>query len=749
MRLKNFEKLHALSVKNNFCYGLIFLFLLSKIKFRSVMNKLKVYFLTFLVSFSFLFARADEGMLLPLLIGRSYEQMKKYGLNLTQEEIYSINHSSLKDAIISFNGYCTGEVISKNGLILTNHHCGYDAIAAASTPEHNYLDNGFWAKNHQEEIKTDLFATFIVRIEDVTNKVNTVLNANMTEAERAAKAQEVGKIIAKEATNGTHYEAFVRDFYDGNEYYLFVTEKFTDIRFVGTPPQSAGKFGGDTDNWMWPRHTADFSIFRIYSGRDGKPAPYSADNVPYTPKHHLPISLKGVKENDFAMIMGFPGRTDRYLSSWGVEQTVSIEKPKRVELRAAKMDVMKRYMDQDVAVRLKYSSEYASVANYWKNFQGEILQVKNNKVVAKKQAIEKQFEAFANDKDEYKNVLSTFASSFKTLESVVLIKAYQSEFVFSVNAALLAYRYKMYKDAANSGNKERADMILAFTNNAANEYFANSSMAIESDIVAEILKQYVKDIPASQQGEFTKKIAAKGEKGINSFVKTMKAKSIFFNKALFDKFVANPSTKTLDKDPLFKLIADISAAYEKALATPEIQKATDDLKKANRDFTRGVRLMMPNKEFYPNANSTLRLTYGQVLPYSPKDAVYYDYVTSLDGMIQKEDLTNPEFHIDPRIKEVYAKKDWGQYADKERGYVVANFLSNNDITGGNSGSPVINADGHLIGTAFDGNWEAMSGNIFFEEKVQRTISCDIRYILWLVDRVYGAQNLIDEMTLVK
>lgn len=713
------------------------------------MNKLKIYFLTFLVSFSFLYTRADEGMLLPFLLGRSYEQMKKYGLNLTADEIYSVNHSSIKDAIISFNGYCTGEIISKNGLILTNHHCGYEAIAEASTPEHNYLDNGFWAKNHQEEIKTSLFATFIIRLEDVTSKVKAVLTANMTESERAAKIQEIGLVLSKEAVNGTNYESFVRDFFDGNEFYLFVTEKYTDIRFVGTPPQSAGKYGGDTDNWMWPRHTADFSMFRIYAGKDNSPAPYSVDNVPYTPKHHLPISLKGVKENDFAMVFGFPGRTDRYLTSWGVEQTVSLEKPKRVELRAIKMDVMKRYMDQDVAVRLNYSSTYASTANYWKNFQGEVLQVKNNKVVSKKEELEKQFADFANGKEEYSNVLPTFASSFKTLEDVVYIKAYQSEFVYTVEAAVLAYRYKLYKDAFNSGSIERANMILAYTNNIANSYFESSSMGIESDIVGELFKQYVKDIPLSQQGDLTKKIGAKGEKGIDKYISTIKTKSIFFNKALFDKFVANPSVKALDKDPMFLLIEDIAKAYDKAMGTPEIQKASDDLKKANREFTKGIREMLPNKEFYPNANSTIRLTYGQVLPYSPQDAVYYDYVTSLDGMIQKEDPSNPEFQIDPKIKEAYARKDWGQYADKERGYIVCNFLTNNDITGGNSGSPVINGDGQLIGAAFDGNWEAMSGNIFFEKKVQRTISVDIRYILWLVDRVYGAQNIIDELTLVK
>lgn len=709
------------------------------------MNRLKLGMLTLIISLPAFIARADEGMWLPFLLGRNYEDMKKHGLNLTADEIYSINHSSIKDAIISFNGYCTGEVISKNGLILTNHHCGYEAIAEASSSKNNYLDDGFWAKNHGEEIRTNLFATFVVRIEDVTSQVAKHFTADMNESQRAAKAQEIGAAIAKEATNGTHYEAFVRDFFDGNEYYLFVTEKFLDIRLVGTPPQSAGKYGGDTDNWMWPRHTADFSMFRIYSGKDNKPAPYSAENVPFTPRHHLPISLKGVKENDFSMVIGFPGRTDRYLSSYGVEQTVSIEKPKRVELRAIKMDVMKKYMSQDVDVRLKYSSNYASTANYWKNFQGEILQVKNNGVIAKKQALENQFAEFAKNNTDYQFVIPAWQKSFKTLENVAIIKAYQSEFVYTVDASVLAYRFKLYKDAFAANNEQRANSILAFTINAASEYFTNADMNIESEIATELLKQYIKDIPAAQQGALTKKIAAKAAKYGASF----KSKSMFFNKEKFDKFAAKPSVKALQKDPFFAIIEDISIAHDQALATPEIQQATDDLKKANRLFTKGVQEMQPNKKFYPNANSTLRMTYGQILPYSPKDAVSYDYVTSLDGMFQKEDPTSEEFIVDPRIKEVWKKKDWGQYADKERGHVVVNFLSNNDITGGNSGSPVINADGHLIGTAFDGNWEAMSGNIFFEDKVQRTISCDIRYVLWLVDRVYGAQNLIDEMTLVK
>lgn len=713
------------------------------------MNKIKLFLLSFLVTFSTFYTLADEGMWLASMLGRNYEDMKKHGLNLTADEIYSINHASIKDAVISFNGYCTAEVISEKGLVITNHHCGYEAIAAASTPEHNYLDNGFWAKSVDEEIKTELFVTFIIRIDDVTNQIAKHLTDDMTEAEREAKIKEISDVITKEATNGTKYEAFVRDFYEGNEFYLFVTQKYTDIRFVGTPPQSAGKYGGDTDNWMWPRHTADFSMFRIYAGKDNLPAAYSEDNVPYQPKHHLPISIKGVKEGDFAMIMGFPGRTNRYLSSFGVSQTVKTEKPKRVELRKIKLDIMKKYMDRDVSVRLAYASKYASVANYWKNFQGVIEQVGNNDVVAKKQAIEQEFKTFASGKKEYENVLSTFENSYKTLDQIVLIKAYQSEFIYSLDAALLAYRYQYYQKAIEEGNESRANMMLAYFKKFADEYFGSANMEIESEIVKSVFKKYIQDIPLAQQGEFTKKLGSKSEKAIDKYFAKMRKQSMFFNKEKFEEFSSEPSLKALEKDPFYKLIKDISNAYTAAMGHEDIQKANDELAKAKRKFIKGLRLMKPNKKFYPDANFTMRLTYGQVLPYSPKDAVYYDYVTTLDGMIAKEDTTNPEFHIDPRIKAAWKKGDWGQYADKERGVIVCNFLSNNDITGGNSGSPIMNADGQLIGLAFDGNWEAMSGNLFFENNVQRTINCDIRYVLWLIDTVYGAKNLIEEMTIVK
>lgn len=696
-----------------------------------------------------LVARADEGMWLPFLLGRNYEDMKKHGLNLSQEDLYSINNGSLKDAVISFGGFCTGEIISQKSLILTNHHCGYDAIAESSTPEHNYLDNGFWAKSHEQEIAIPgLTASFIIRIEDVTKTILAGLNDDMSEEERAAKVKEMSKALTDDAVKGTHYTAFVRDFFEGNEFYLFVQETFKDVRLVGTPPQSAGKFGGDTDNWMWPRHTADFSMFRVYAGSDNKPAEYNTSNIPFTPRHSLPISLKGVQENDFAMIMGFPGSTDRYLSSFGVEQAVNLEQPKRVDIRAKKLEIMKSYMDQDVAVRLKYSSKYAQVANYWKYFIGQTEQVKNNDVIGKKKALEAQFLDYLKNVRMKMDVLGSMKEYYEKTNDIVNIDVYQSEFIYTVDANVTAFRYKFWLESMEDGNTDRAAFIAMRLGELTNEYFENSNLEIESDIIREVLKMYIKDVPSEQMGELTKAIASKGEKGVDKYMKKVLKKSIFMNKEKFEAFNSNPSIKVLVKDPLYKLVMDISDANAKATGTEEIQKLEDNLHKANRYFVEGIRNMQPDKLFYPNANSTMRLTYGNVLPYDPRDAVSYHYTSSFKGVIEKEDPSSFEFKVDPRMKETWMNKDFGQYADKD-GNLTVNFLSNNDITGGNSGSPVINGDGQLIGTAFDGNWEAMSGDIYFEPNIQRTISVDIRYTLWIVDKCYGATNLIEEMNLVK
>jgi hypothetical protein len=709
------------------------------------MKRIKIFVLLGVLSMSIL-AKADEGMWLPFMLGRNYEDMKKHGLKLTSEQLYSINKSSLKDAVISFGGFCTGEIISKKGMVLTNHHCGYDAIADASTPEKNYLDNGFWAKNLSEEIPVPgLTATFIIRMEDVTKTIGKELTESMTPEQRAAKIAELSKILEKQAVEGTHYEAFVRDFFDGNEFYLFVKETYKDVRLIGTPPQSAGKYGGDTDNWMWPRHTADFSMFRIYAGADNKPSAYSASNVPLTPRHSLPISIKGVKKDDYAMVMGFPGRTNRFLTSYGVEQAISIEQPKIVDVRAKKLEIMKKYMDKDVSVRLKYSSKYAQVANYWKYFIGQSTQLKNNNVADKKRKIEAEFVKYSAGKPQYNDVLKDIEASFKALNDVIYLRVYQSEFIRQVDINSMVYTLKAAADQEAKGNAERAKQLRDAAFEQGTVFFADRNMQIELETLSEVLKMYLKDVPLNQRVGIAKML---NEQSVEAYINRVKAYSIFTSKARFEAFAAKYNEKDLKTDPLYILIKDLDDAYVKASTEASIKSANEKLQRANRLFVQGVKDMQPAKKFYPNANSTMRLTYGNVLPYTTNEGKAYNFTSNMDELIAKEDPTNPEFVVDARIKELWSKKDYGRYAD-EKGQLVVNFLSNNDITGGNSGSPVINGKGELIGTAFDGNWEAMSGDIYFEPNIQRTISLDVRYTLWLIDKCYGASNLINEMDIVK
>ncbi|MGM0480066.1 MAG: S46 family peptidase [Bacteroidota bacterium] len=697
--------------------------------------------------------RADEGMWLPFLLGRNYEDMKKHGLNLTQEEIYSINNASIKDAIVSFGGFCTAEVISQKGLLLTNHHCGYNAIADASSEEDNYLEDGFWAKAHDQEIPVEgLSATFVVRIQDVSEQINRNLTDDMSEKERSQKIASMSEEITQEAVNGTHYDAFVRDFFEGNEFYLFVTEKYKDVRLVGAPPESIGKFGHDTDNWMYPRHTGDFSMFRIYAGQDNLPAEYSEENEPLKPKYSLPVSIKGYDKGDFAMVMGFPGSTDRYLSSYGVKQAVNLEQPKRVELRAKKLEIMKEAMDESTEVRLNYASKYAQVANYWKYFIGQTKQVKQNKVAEKKRRIEKGFAKFAEEHPEYADVLPTIESAYKTMNEFVYLNAYQREMIYSVDLNLNVFRFTMIADAIEQGRTEWAMNKYKQWKSTLYDFYDRANMDIEYRTLSSLLQSYYEDIDEKYLPVLIKE---KGEKGkIEKYVNKVRKKSLFTSKKKFDKFdqlVEKSDSfpiEDLQEDPLFELIYALNGAHKAAVSQESYQKASTDLKRANRMFIRGYRQMSEDKLFYPNANSTLRLTYGNILPYSPSEDTTYSIYTTLEEGIEKEDPDNPEFHVSPKLKELYEEKDYGRYAN-ENGEMVVNFISNNDITGGNSGSPVINADGELIGTAFDGNWEAMSGDIFFEDEIQRTISCDIRYILFVIDKYGGAENLIEEMDIVE
>jgi len=693
--------------------------------------------------------RADEGMWLPLFVSRlNYVDMQKMGLHLTAEEIYSINHSSMKDAIIQFGNGCTAEVVSAEGLVLTNHHCGYGSIQSHSSVEHDYLTDGFWAMNKNEELSNPgLTAKFLVRIEDVSARVLHEITSSMTEKERSDKVFAIAKKIQDEAIKGTHYEANVRSFFNGNEYYLFVYEIFKDVRLVGAPPSSIGKFGADTDNWMWPRHTCDFSMFRIYTAPDGTPAEYSKANVPLKPKQFLPVSLNGVHKDDFAMIMGYPGTTDRYLTSYGVKLAVDQTGPTIVSIRAKKLDIMRQDMDADAAVRIKYASKYAGIANYWKFFIGQTKGLKRLDVYDQKKQIEANFTQWVNEdqgrKEKYGEALSDISQAYAELEKYNISRIYFSEAIRGMEVVAFSRNFEnLYNELKNKTPDQAkvADLVKKL-HETADKFFKDYNESTDRKLMAAMLEMYYKNVPSDQQPAQMADIVKRCNDDFGKYAEWTFKKTFLACPVMVNVFLDKPSLKTLEKDPVFSLWLAFSANNKKFSDISD--KANEQLDRGNRLFVAGLREMQPEKKFYPNANSTMRLTYGQVLDYYPADAVHYDYKTTLKGVMEKEDSTNWEFVVPAKLKQLYKTKDFGPYA--ENGELMTCFLTNNDITGGNSGSPVINADGQLIGLAFDGNWEAMSGNIAFEPALQRTICVDIRYVMFIIDKYAGARNLVDEL----
>lgn len=696
--------------------------------------------------------KADEGMWLPYLLGpQVYADMVKKGLKLTKEQLYSINKSSMKDAIIIFNGGCTGEIVSSEGLIFTNHHCGYGAIAAASSVTNNYLKDGFYARSKQEEIPSkNMFVQFLVRVEDVTAKVDSALQGAAAN-ERNAKLQGAYGNIIKAATNGTGYEGRVVPMYNGNQYILFIYERFTDIRLVGTPPESIGKYGGDTDNWEWPRHTGDFSVFRVYTGKDGKPAPHAADNIPMKAKSFLPVSIKGVKENDYAMIFGYPGGTTRYETSFGVKLKTDIENPSTVNLRDIRLKYMFEEMKKDPAVKLQLASSYAGIANYWKFFDGESKQLLKYHVYEEKQKQEAAFQQWAKGKPEFENIFAQYEKAYKAWEPYAKHRIYLREATFGSPLAAFASSLAAVEDAILKKGDVKA--AVAAADAARTNFLKDENKVSDQKILAATAQMFYTDIAKDQQPiGFYESLKSYGDlqddKTYKTWAAAVFANTMIFNDAKWSAFVKNPDAVTLQDDPAYAYASAFVKNYVGKYA-PLFAQFNAQNTELGRLYLKGEMQMNPNKSRYPDANFTMRLSYGQVKPYAPKDAVEYDYVTTATGVLEKYVPGDYEFDLPPGYVDLVKKKDFGQYKDLKRNDLVVGFITTNDITGGNSGSPVINGNGELIGLAFDGNYEALSHKIQFDKNYNRTICVDVRYVLWCIDKLGGAKNIINELKIVK
>ena len=720
------------------------------------MKKLIISTLLIAVSFRTL---ADEGMWLPMLLGQQvYDDMVKKGLKLTKEQLYSINKASLKDAIVIFGAGCTGEIVSSQGLLFTNHHCGYAAIAAASSVNNNYLRDGFYAYSKDQEIPTKLTVQFLDRIEDVTAQVEEALKG-LPWSERVKKLTDVYKSITdKVADPENGMSGRIYSMFKDNQYLMYVYKTYRDIRLVGTPPESVGKFGGDTDNWEWPRHTGDFSVFRVYMSSTGKPSDYNKENVPLQPKYSLPVSIKGIKDGDYAMIYGYPGSTNRYETSYGVKLKNDIENPSLVNLRDIRLKFMHEEMVKDPAVKLKLASDYAGIANYWKFFDGETKQLLKFHTYEQKQDYENKFSQWAKGKAEYENLMADYQKNYDAWRPYSKHRVYIREGVMgsplsSFASSRIALETAMTKkDATPADIKKAAEGADAARKN----FMASEDIPSDMRILAAVNMMFYRDIDKGQHpaGWYEKMKAAYGdlndESTFTKWAADVFARTMILDSARWTAFISNPDTMTLQKDPAF----DFGGTFVKNYSNRYMSLFTAFNTRNNelgRSYMKGIMEMNPVavKKMYPDANFSMRVSYGNVKSYDPRDAVHYDYVTTGKGVLEKYRAGDYEFDLPAKQIELMKKRDFGQYEDKSRKDLVIGFITTNDITGGNSGSPVIDGKGNLIGLAFDGNYEALSHKIAFDKDLNRTICVDVRYVLWCIDKLGGAANLINELKLVK
>jgi uncharacterized protein (DUF4415 family) len=717
------------------------------------MKRIKILLITlaFLITS---FVNANEGMWLPQLLEKLNEkEMKSLGMKISAKDIYNINSGSLKDAIVSFGGFCTGEVISTKGLVLTNHHCGFDAIQNHSTLDHNYIRDGFWAKNKGEEIPNQgLFVTFIVRIEEVTKKLLNGVTTLMSESERQSLIDKNMEAIKKTAKKESHQDILIRGFFENNQYYLFITETFRDIRLVGAPPSAIGNFGKDTDNWMWPRHTGDFSIFRIYAGKDNKPANYSSDNIPYTPKKALSVSLNGVREGDFTMVFGFPGRTAEYLPASAVEQIMAVNNPAKIAIREKALNIIDGFMRKDEQIKIQYAAKYAGIQNAYKKWQGEVLGLTRTDAPGKKREYENEFQKRVNAntqlKMQYGNILNDLNAAYAEIRPYSFARDYFNEIISKIELFTAAAQLNMLvteseKDIMNGYNKQLKRTKEFFTG-----FFKEHNTTVDKKLFEALMEMYVRD---QEKENISPEVKEKVKRSAGDFEKMadqIYGETEILNSTRTTARLEQPATDVVNfikNSAAVKLYNDILKTYQTQVQGKlnEIQNRINGLQ---RRYMQAQMEAFKEKKFFPDANGTLRVTYGKVKGYDVRDGVKYDFYTYLEGVMEKYKPGDYEFDVPEKLRTLYQNKDYGQYASGEKMPVC--FIATNHTTGGNSGSPALDANGNLVGLNFDRAWEGTMSDINYDSSICRNIMVDIRYVLFIIDKFAGAGHLVKEMKLV-